>query len=313
MVAFASTLGIDVSKRQLDGHVWPEGASLCVGNGEAGFAALLDWLAGHPVDAIAVEASGGYERKLVEALRAAGQRVLVLQPRDVRLFAELRHKRAKNDRLDARVIAEFAALFGEERPARSPALERLAAYLTYYEQLSAAVAQAKTQRETFADEEVRALCAEQVARLTADKRTLLARIRALVASDEDLSGRVRLVQSMPGIGFLNAVTLVVRLPELGRLSRHAIACLIGVAPFDDESGQHKGRRVCRGGRRRVRTMLYMGALAAARCNPLIQAFCQRLKAAGKAHRVVIVAAMRKIIVILNAMVRDGKPWEHATG
>ncbi|WP_247877987.1 transposase [Azospirillum sp. TSO22-1] len=107
------------------------------------------------------------------------------------------------------------------------------------------------------------------------------------------------------------MTPVVRLPELGRLSRHAIACLIGVAPFDDESGQHTGRRACRGGRRRVRTMLHTGALAAAHCNPMTQAFCRRLKAAGKAHRVVIVAAMRKIIVILNAMVRDGKPWEHA--
>ncbi|WP_109118252.1 transposase [Azospirillum sp. TSO22-1] len=111
------------------------------------------------------QAAGGYERKLVEALRAAGQRVLVLQPRDVRLFAQMRHKHAKNDRLDARVIAEFAALFGEER---------LVAYLPYYEQLSAAVAQAKTQLETFSDDEVCALCAEQVARLTADKRALVA-------------------------------------------------------------------------------------------------------------------------------------------
>lgn len=309
MVAFARTLGVDVSKRQLDGHVWPDGAGLCVGNNEAGFAALLRHLAEQPVDAVAVEASGGYERKLVAALRAAGQRVLVLAPREVRLFAEMRRKRAKNDRLDARVIAEFAALFGEERPARPPALERLAAYLTYYEQLSAAVAQARTQLESFDDAEVRELAADQVRRLTADKRALLARIRVLVAADEGLNGQVRRLQSMPGIGFLNAVTLAVRLPELGRLSRHAIACLIGVAPFDCESGQHKGRRFCRGGRERVRTMLYMAATTAKRCNPAIKAFCDRLKAAGKPHKLIIVAAMRKMIVTLNAMVRDGKEWE----
>lgn len=309
MVAFARTLGVDVSKRQLDGQLWPDGGGLSVGNNEAGFAALQRHLVAHPVDAVAVEASGGYERKLVEALRAAGHRVVVLAPREVRLFAEMRRRRAKNDRLDARVIAEFAALFGEERPARSPALERLAAYLTYYEQLSAAVAQAKTQLESVADDEVRALVGDQVRRLTADKRALLVRIRALVEADDDLNGQVRRLQSMPGIGFLNAVTLAVRLPELGRLSRHAIACLIGVAPFDDESGRHKGRRFCRGGRERVRTMLYMAATAAKRCNPAIKAFCERLKAAGKPHKLIIVAVMRKMIVTLNAMVRDGKEWE----
>ncbi|QCN96017.1 hypothetical protein D3093_12535 [Azospirillum argentinense] len=239
MVAFARTLGVDVSKRQLDGQLWPDGGGLSVGNNEAGFAALQRHLVAHPVDAVAVEASGGYERKLVEALRAAGHRVVVLAPREVRLFAEMRRKRAKNDRLDARVIAEFAALFGEERPARSPALERLAAYLTYYEQLSAAVAQAKTQLESVADDEVRALVGDQVRRLTADKRALLVRIRALVEADDDLNGQVRRLQSMPGIGFLNAVTLAVRLPELGRLSRHAIACLIGVAPSMTRVGATK--------------------------------------------------------------------------
>lgn len=309
MAAFSKTLGLDVSKRQLDGHFWPDGVSVSVGNNEAGFTTLLRHLAERAVDAIAVEASGGYERKLVEAMRQAGFRVLVLQPRDVRLFAQMRRRHAKNDRLDARVIAEFAALFGEERPARSPVLERLAAYLTYYEQLSAAAAQAKTQLEGFVDDEVRALVVEQIRRLTADKRTLLARIRALVEEDQDLDKQVKRLQSMPGIGFLSAVTLAVRLPELGRLTRHAIACLIGVAPFDDESGQHKGRRYCSGGRERVRTMLYMAATTAKRCNPIIKAFCERLKAAGKPHKLIIVAAMRKMIVTLNAMVRDNKEWQ----
>jgi transposase len=305
-------LGIDVSKARLDVCVWPQRQAFAVGNDEEGWAELARVVAEAGIDAVAVEASGGYERGLVRYLRALGLVVLVLDPRQVRLFARMRSRQAKNDRLDAATIAEFAALFGEQRPARSPVLERLAEYLTYYEQTALAVSHARTRLNGFSELELRHRVMAEVERLESEKDETLRRIRHLVREIADLAARIRLLQTMPGIGFLNAVTLAVRLPELGTLSRRAIASLAGLAPFDRDSGTSHGRRSVIGGRPRVRRMLYMGALTATRHQSPFAAFYRRLVEAGKPGKVALVAVMRKMLVTLNAMIRDSAPWQQTT-
>jgi transposase len=224
----------------------------------------------------------------------------------------MRSRQAKNDRLDAATIAEFAALFGEQRPARSPVLERLAEYLTYYEQTALAVSHARTRLNGFSELELRHRVMAEVERLESEKDETLRRIRHLVREIADLAARIRLLQTMPGIGFLNAVTLAVRLPELGTLSRRAIASLAGLAPFDRDSGTSHGRRSVIGGRARVRRMLYMGALTATRHQSPFAAFYRRLVEAGKPGKVALVAVMRKMLVTLNAMIRDSAPWQQTT-
>lgn len=308
-MCFNSLLGIDVSKARLDVCVWPQRQAFAVGNDEEGWAELARVVAEAGIDAVAVEASGGYERGLVRYLRALGLVVLVLDPRQVRLFAQMRGRQAKNDRLDAATIAEFAALFGEQRPARSPVLERLAEYLTYYEQTALAVSHARTRLNGFSELELRHRVMAEVERLESEKDETLRRIRHLVREIADLAARIQLLQTMPGIGFLNAVTLAVRLPELGTLSRRAIASLAGLAPFDRDSGTSHGRRSVIGGRARVRRMLYMGALTATRHQSPFAAFYRRLVEAGKPGKVALVAVMRKMLVTLNAMIRDSAPWQ----
>ncbi len=304
-------LGIDVSKAQLDICEWPNGEAVAFPNDESGWAAVAARAAEIGAEAIALEASGGFERAATRYLRECGLLVLVLDPRRVRLFAAVRGKTAKNDRLDAATTAQFAALFGEERPARGPELERLAEFLTYYEQCADSLAHARTRAGAFAEPELCARIAEEIARLKMAKVEVLRRLRQLVKRVPGLPPKIALLQSMPGIGFLNAVTLAVRLPELGTLSRHAIAALAGVAPYDRDSGSMRGQRHIHGGRARVRRMLYMGALLATRSgSPFAQRYAALLRA-GKPTKVALVAVMRKMIVTLNAMLRDGRSWTPA--
>lgn len=309
---YTVVLGVDASKKRLDCHLRPAGASFSVANDEAGIDQLIAHLAEHRVEVVAVEASGGYENRLVRKVSQAGYKVAALQPAAVRSFASLLGQRAKTDRLDAAVIAAFAAHFGEVRPQRPAAWAPLVELLTFYEQISLSLAQAKTRREAFCDPEVRHRANAMIAHLLAEKKAVLKRLRSLAAEHPEVQRHIALLTSMPGIGFLNALSLALRLPELGTLSRTQIASLVGVAPFDRDSGSHHGPRHVAGGRERVRTMLFMGATAAIRCNPALQALCQRLVKAGKPHKVALVAAMRKMIVILNAMVRDNQPWAEHT-
>jgi transposase len=311
---YSRVLGIDVSKKRLDCDFFPlaAGGGFALDNSEAGAAALTERLHAGGVEAIALEASGGCERLIVTRLRAAGFTVLVLQPAAVRAFAKLRGRWAKNDRLDARLIAEFAARFGEAREPRPAAWDKLAELLTYYEQVTADTARARTYLASLHDPEVRALARARIAALAAQKKALIQRLRELVAEQPALAERVRLIQTMPGIGFLNAVNITVRMPELGQLSNKAVAALAGLAPFDDDSGERAGQRRIRGGRGRVRTLLFMGATSAIRTNPTVKALYERLIAKGRAHKSALTAAMRKMLVALNAMVRANQPWHDIT-
>jgi transposase len=304
-----SCCGIDVSKDRLDLAVWPTRQSLSVSNDPTGWAELVEQLRAHPVAAIGVEATGGYERGITRALLAAGMSVRQINPYRLRQFANASGVLAKSDPIDARMIASFVAVM-PTRPAQrqAPALERLAEVLAVRRQLSDEKVAAENASRLLEEAILQRLSRRRIARLAADIEQLDKRLAAIVATDTALAHRYRRLVSMPGVGPVLACTLIALLPELGRLNRKQAAALVGVAPYAFDSGKLQGRRCIWGGRAPVRNTLYMGAMSASQHNPALKAFHHRLKAAGKEPKVVIVAVMRKMIVMLNAMVRDDVDW-----
>jgi len=307
MAQMVITAVIDVSKGWLNVALWPKSAELRVEQTAAGYAELCAWLAGHAVTRVGLEASGGYEIAVVDALEASGFEVVRFNPRRIRLFAQAKGRLAKNDRADARTIAQAAAvLLDQPPPSRRHELDPLVEHLTYRRQVCAWITDCAHQLEHLRDAALRRKIAQRRVALQKELATLEQTLARLVAADDrwhDLDQRLR---GVPGVGPVLAQTLIAWLPELGRLSRRAIACLVGVAPFDDDSGRHAGERHIKGGRAAVREVLYMAALSARRYNPMIARFAQRL--AAKKPKVIIVACMRKLLVVLNAMVRDGTDW-----
>lgn len=304
-------LGVDVSKATLDCQLLPAGDSFVVDNTPPGRQRLLDRLTAKPLTLVVVEATGGYERPLVADLAAANVRVAVVNPRRVRDFAKALGVEAKTDRLDAGVIARFGQRMAPKpTPAasaqhvelqqlvgrRRQLLELRTAEVNHLEQTSVKAARQSVNK-------VLALLDRQIAALEKTIATLL-------ASDDDWRAKADLLRSAPGVGQITAATLVADLPELGSLNRQEIAALVGLAPFNCDSGGFRGARAIRGGRADVRNVLYMAALAAVRCNAPIKAFYQRLKAAGKPFKAALVACMRKLLVALNSMVKTQTPWKH---
>lgn len=305
-------IGIDVSKDRLDVHVLPSGEAFNVGNDHAGMEVLGQRLKGLGAQVVALEATGGFERLAVAALSAAGLAVIVVNPAQVRAYANALGKRAKTDPVDAAVIAAFVAA---TKPDIRPLRDAEAAAL------SALVARRRQIVQMIVAEENRLHMA--VARQThkSIKRLLAALRRELETLDKDLDTHIRaspvwrvretLLTSVPGVGKTVARTLIAELPELGQLDRRQVAALVGVAPWTRQSGQWRGRSFTGGGRSRVRSALFMAALVAIRHNPALKAFRDRLVASGKPKLVAVVAAMRKLLTILNAIVRDQKPWQTA--
>jgi transposase len=308
-MAMLSFGGIDVSKDWLDVMVLPEEQCSSVSNDAAGWAKLVEQLRGSSIAAIGVEASGGYERGVVRALLAADLSVRQVNPFKLRQFARASGVLAKNDPLDARMIASFVAIM-PTRPAQrqTPTAERLIEMFVVRRQLSAEKVAAENASRLLEDAMLQRLARRRIARLAADIDLLDARMVEIVGSDDALMHRYRLLTSMPGVGAVLACTLLVLLPELGRMNRKQVAALVGVAPYAFESGMLKGRRCIWGGRANVRQVLYMAAMSASNWNPALKAFHDRLKTAGKLPKVAIVAVMRKMITILNAMVRDDVVW-----
>lgn len=269
----------------------------------------VERLRGFAITAIGLEASGGYERGVVRALLAAGMSVRQINPFKLRQFAKASGVLAKNDRLDARMIASFVAIM-PTRPAqrRARVIERLAEIVMIRRQLSNQKVAAENASRLLEDHMLQRLARRRIARLAADIDLLDRRLVEVVAADPSLACRYRLLISMPGVGPVLACTLIALLPELGRLSRKQIAALVGVAPYDFDSGKLKGMRCIWGGRAPVRQILYMAAMSAGNWNPVLKAFRDRLVAAGKRPKVTIVAVMRKMITTLNAMVRDNVVW-----
>jgi transposase len=301
--------GVDVGKYRLDVAV-RGGAAVTLENQPQGHEQLIAFLRRQGVHTVGLEASGGYERAVAAALRRAGFTVAVLQPRQVRAYARLRLTRAKTDRLDAGLIAACTATLDPAGAIPDERLAVLAEALTFIEQIEEDLARAKTRREHVRDERLKALFAEEITRLRTRRRAELARLVDAVKREADLAARLALLESIPGLGERTALALVVRLPELGHLSREAVASLVGLAPFNDDSGRHAGERHIAGGRDRVRKSLYACAQAAAlRWNKELMAFYARLRAEGKAHKVAMVACARKLVIYANAVLARAAPWQ----
>jgi transposase len=301
--------GIDIGKLTLDIACHPSGMAMRVDNSAAGHAALVRWLTQQGVTRIGLEASGGYERNVTAALRAAGFEVAVLQPRQVRAFALFRLKLAKNDRLDAALIARCTAELDMVRAAPDPRLEPLAEHLRLIEQFEADLARARTRAEAYHVPRLKKALVREATRLAARVKAELLLLGKAVGAIADLARRMTLIQSVQGIGRRTALTLVILMPELGYLTRGEVASLAGLAPFDRDSGQYRGQRHITGGRHRVRRALYAAALPASfRWNPALVDIYKRLRDNGKNHKQALTACARKLLTFANATVAKGAEW-----
>ena len=303
--------GVDVGKHRLDVAVHGASDLTAVDNTAAGIAALIAWLQARGVGRVGLEASGGYERAARSALETAGFAVVVHQPLEVRLFARLKRLRAKNDRIDAQLIAAATAQVDAVRAAGDPRLAELAERMTAYEQVADLAAQMKHYLEHVTVAELAAELTAQLATLKALKARLAAQLVVRIKAEPDLAARFRLLLSLPGVGPIVAAALVVRMPELGAMQKGQASALLGVAPFDRDSGQFKGRRFIAGGRSRPRRLVYIAALSAKRWDPGLKAFADRLLQAGKPAKLVVTAVMRKLIEAANLVLARGQPWVRA--
>lgn len=301
-------VGIDVSKATLDLASRPNDASHRYANDPAGIAAALAQLQQLAPTLVVVEATGGYEVPLVAAAVEAAVPIVVVNPRQVRDFAKATGQLAKTDRLDAQILARFAEqVRPAPRPVPSAATQELAAWLARRRQVIEMLT-AERHRLTHATAAVRPHVQAHIAWLEGQLREIDRDIGTTIRQSPVWREQDLLLQSVPGLGPVGSGTLLADLPELGTLTRRQIAALVGVAPFTRDSGTLRGRRSCWGGRAPVRAALYMATLVATKHNPVVQAFYQRLCAAGKPRRVALVACMRKLLTILNAMMKHRTPW-----
>lgn len=300
--------GVDVGKRWLDAAVLGCEEVLRVANTPKGVEALAVWLAARQVRRVGLEATGGYERLARDRFEALGLEVVIHQPIEVKLFAKLRRLKAKNDVLDARLIAAATAQVETVRAAGDPRLRDLADRLTAYEQITDQAAELKTFLGTVRQADLVRLVNTQIRSLERAKDKLCADILARISKEPDLLARFKLLRSLPGIGPVVAASLLIRMPELGRLQRGKAASLIGVAPFDRDSGQFRGARFIKGGRARPRRMLYLAALNAKRFDPSLRVFAQRLIGNGKPAKLVVIAVMRKLVEAANLVLARNQPW-----
>lgn len=307
-----SFIGIDVAKRQLDVAERPSGTRWTATNDVAGIAGVVERLgATGPVVLIVVEATGGYEVPLVAALSTAGLPVVVVNPRQVRDFARALGKLAKTDVIDAGVLAQFGeAVRPEPRGLPDELTQELQGWLARRRQVLEMVL-AEEQRLAVAAHAIRPQIQQHIEWLRSQLRDVDGELQRGVRRSPVWRENENLLRTMPGVGPVLATTLLADLPELGRLNRRQIAALVGVAPLNWDSGQQRGTRHIWGGRAPVRTALYMATLSAVRCNPVIRAFFERLSAAGKPRKVVLVACMRKLLTILNAMMHRRVSWQPA--
>jgi transposase len=303
------TAGIDTAKAKLDIAIHGRAERWQVDNTLLGWRRLAADLAKAKVARVGIEASGGYERGVIRHLRKRGFTVLLLQPIQVRAFARVHLRRAKNDALDATLIAAFAALTDQPNRELDERLAELAHDLTFIEQAEEDMARFKTRLEHIDDPRRRRLVMADIARLKARRTAEMLRIVRRLRAHDDLAMRLDLVLSVPGIGERTALALIVRMPELGRVSREQAAALAGLAPFDDDSGTHKGYRHIAGGRGRLRRSLFAAALPAAfRWNKALVTLYARLTAHGKAHNAALIACARKLLIYANTVVARGTPW-----
>jgi transposase len=301
--------GIDTSKRKLDVAIDGQPDQLQVDNSADGHSNLSAWLRHRRVKRVGIEASGGYEQAVVRHLRSAGFTVIVFQPGQVRAYGRFVLQRAKNDKIDAALIAACTAATKKIHAPPDPRLAPLAEHLTLIEQLDDDLARTKTRIETCRTPWMRRVWREQIAALTKVSRDQLKALVTAIRQHRDLAERLDLIASVDGVGLKTAVAILVRMPEIGRVTREQIAALAGLAPYDDDSGEQSGVRHIAGGRKRLRGSLYAAALPAAfRWNPQLIALYRRLRAKGKEHKYALVACARKLLIYVNTVVERGTPW-----
>ena len=301
-------VGIDVSKRWLEVNVYGEEETKKYGNDGDGFRSLIAAMKVIQPELIVFEATGGYEKQAAQALSEAGFEVSIANPTRVRRFAEALGILAKTDKIDARVIAHFASVVKPAANAmRTPIEEELAAFVERRRQLVVELTAEKNRLST-CSACVRQGIEEHIAWLEGQIEDLEAKIAACISQKPEWQERAAIIDSAPGIGPITASTLVADLPELGQISNKEIAALVGVAPFNKDSGPKRGKRRIFGGRSGIRRTLYMATLSATRHNPVIRKFYESLLARGKEKKVALTACMRKFIVIINSMVKKGEAW-----
>ena len=304
-------VGIDVSKKSLDLATDPQGAAYSWTNDAKGHKAIVKHLGGLTVKLIVLEATGGYERDVVAALLAAELPVAVVNPRQVRDFARATGRLAKTDRIDASVLAQFArkinpplrVLPDEDTRVLQEKIGRRGQLVDMITAEGNRLQQAHGELVKASIKQVVAMLRKQLKDLDNDLDQMIRQSPAWREKDE-------LLQSVPGVGDQTARQLIINLPELGQCSRQEIAALVGVAPFNRDSGPRRGQRSTCGGRTEVRSTLYMATLVATRYNPVIRPHYQNLLVKGKLKKVALIACLRKLLTMLNAMVREGEPWKH---
>lgn len=300
--------GIDVAKDGLDIALYPGGEHLSVAYTVEGLVALDRFVATHAVARIGFEASGGYEWRRLCHLRKGKVAAARFQPGQIKAFGKSRLQRAKNDRLDAFLIAQFTASLGELPALPGAKLDGLAAHLTYIEQIEDRTATLKTMLEASRDARIRRAQMADIRRLELRRSAELALLVKTIAKDADLARKLELIISIKGVGERSALALLVRMPEIGELTREQAAALAGVAPYDNDSGARKGRRCVAGGRQRLRKSLFMAAFCATRWNKDLKATYIKLVERGKHHLTAVIAVARKLVILANSIVARGKPW-----
>jgi transposase len=303
-------VGIDVAKNKYDAAFGPDGDIVSFDYDATGFKQLIGRLQPLGRCLIVVEATGGLERRLVADLLEEGFGIAVANPRQVRDFAKGHGLLAKTDPLDAAILARFARDVQPRTVSKIPENQaELVQLLARRRQLLDLRTMESNRLPTAASKLAQRSIQRVLKVLEQQIDQLNQAIAALVQSDDDYRDKDQIIRSVPGLGPVSSTTLLGELPELGRLNRRQVSALVGVAPFNHDSGKLKGRRTIWGGRARVRTTLYMAALAARRCNPVIRAFAERLTRRGKPFKVVLTACMRKLVVILNTLIRERTLWE----
>ena len=305
-------IGIDVSKNTLDVHVHPSGEAFAVARNAEGIDALIARIVPLGVSAVAVEATGGFETVVAASLGGAGLPVIVVNPAQVRAFAQALGKRAKTDPIDAAVIARFVeATKPEIRPLPDEETRLLAELVTRRRQIVQMIGAERQRERQMPTRHLKKSSARLIKALEKELEVLNSDIDDSVRGSPVWREKEELLKSVPGVGNVVARSLLAELPELGTLSRREVASLAGLAPWTRQSGKWRGKSFTGGGRTAPRTTLFMAALVGSRCNPTLKAFYQRLLASGKPKLVALIAVARKLLTILNAILRDQRPWQTA--
>lgn len=307
--SIVSFVGIDVAKSRLDIHVRQDGRRFSTSNDTKGYREIIKNLPEPRTCLIVMEATGDYQRSVAEALVDAGHYVAVANPRQVRDFARALGILAKTDKLDAEVLSRYAEQVRPRTITKTPEKQaQIAALVARRRQLVALRTAEKNRLTSTLPKSVRKSLKQVIQCLDKQIVTIDHEIQTLVDSDDDWNDKAELLVSVPGVGPITVASLLAELPELGHLNRQEIAALVGVAPFNRDSGQFRGTRSIFGGRASVRCALYMAALSARRHNPTIRTFADRLASQGKPPKVIITACIRKLLVILNTMLKNNTPW-----